>query len=102
MLVGCYDSGATVYELAIMYDTHRTTVMSILNRTGATRRKAERKLSDTDVLLATKMYQDGSSLATVGHQPSGWSSRRQVFLSDLGMAGISGPGPDQYGIITLY
>ncbi len=65
-LVAGYLVGATVYELAEQFGVHRSTVSELLERRGVTRRFGP--LSPAQVAMATSLYGEGLSLATVGQQ----------------------------------
>jgi hypothetical protein len=65
-LVGEYQAGRSVAELARLYHIHRTTVLDHLKRAGVPRRFTRRKLTDGDVQAAAELYGQGLSLAKVG------------------------------------
>jgi hypothetical protein len=67
-LVAEYRAGRSVIELAARYRLSRTTVHSHLKQHGLGRPQWERKLTDTQVQAAAKLYAAGSSLVAVGQR----------------------------------
>jgi hypothetical protein len=63
-LIAGYRSGATVYELAKRLRIERRTVSAILHRNGVPMRRCG--LSDAQVEDATRLYDQGWSLARIG------------------------------------
>lgn len=65
-LIYRYQGGATVNTLASHFGIHRTTVLNHLERSGISRRRSDRKLTDVLVTLAGDYYREGHSLAQTG------------------------------------
>ena len=63
-LVTGYQAGATVYDLATRFKIHRTTVSQHLHRRGAAMRGLS--LHESQVDLATRLYEQGWSVARIG------------------------------------
>ena len=63
-----YASGASIDELARVYEVHRTTIITHLDQQGVPRRRVVRKLTDTKVAEAAVSYLDGHSLAAVARE----------------------------------
>jgi DNA-binding transcriptional ArsR family regulator len=61
-----YGSGVTVYELAIEFGVHRTTISQHLKAAGVQMRL--QPLSEQEVGTAATLYATGLSLANVGQQ----------------------------------
>lgn len=57
-----YEAGATALELAHKFGVHRTTVLAHLEHQGIDRRRYARRLTDTDIAHAARLYKDGRSL----------------------------------------
>jgi len=65
-LVSDYLAGHSVYDLAVQYQVHRSTVSRILERNGVARRY--RLLEGDKLQAAILSYQNGSSLASIGSE----------------------------------
>jgi predicted ArsR family transcriptional regulator len=63
-----YLAGESVPALAASFGIHRTTVLEHLERRGVQRRPKRRKLSDAQVIEATRAYAEGASLKELGAQ----------------------------------
>jgi IS30 family transposase len=65
-LVGRYNQGETVRELAQTFRVHRATVSAQLERRGVARRVNVAKLSPIEVAEAARLRSQGWSLAAIG------------------------------------
>lgn len=65
-LVDGYCAGETVYELAARFSIHRATVSAHLHRQGITLRR--QGLNAEGIAHAVRLYQDGWSVARIGHR----------------------------------
>ena len=65
-LIAGYKSGPTVYELAVQFGCHRTTVSETLKRNGIKMRRTS--LTEAQIKEAIKLYESGLSLVKVGRQ----------------------------------
>jgi lambda repressor-like predicted transcriptional regulator len=65
-LVDGYRAGETIYQLAARFGIHRATVSAHLHRQGITLRR--QGLNAEGVALAVGLYEDGWSVARIGHR----------------------------------
>jgi predicted HTH domain antitoxin len=83
-LIAGYRSGATVYELAEMLGIERRTVSAILRRNGVPMRRCG--LSDDQVEDATRLYDQGWSLARIGNRMDVTADTVRKRLLERGVA----------------
>jgi transposase-like protein len=86
-LVGAYQEGAAVHELAARFSVHRATISRHLEQQGVETRPPT--LTATDVAQAADLYRMGWSLATIGERYGTTSStvRRYLLAAGLKMRG---------------
>ena len=64
-LISTYQAGATISQLAVKFDVHRTTVAGHLDRGGIPRRNEQTAWDDEKLRQAAELYATGLSLADV-------------------------------------
>jgi hypothetical protein len=84
-LVAGYQGGATVPELVVRFQIHRTTVFAHLERHGVQGRRNRRKLTDQQVAEAAELYTAGWSTAKIGHK---YNVSAETALQTLRKAGV--------------
>ena len=83
-LIDHYRGGASIDELARLYEVHRTTVIHHLDRAGIARRRVVRKMTDESVALAAARYEQGASLAVVASE---FGVHQRTLARELRQAG---------------
>ena len=91
-LVGTYQAGATVYELAEEFKIHRTTVSLHLQRAGVTMRR--QGLSEEQMAAAIVLYKQGWSLARLGDK---FGVGAETVRTTLRKAGVQRRDPWERG-----
>jgi transposase len=98
LLIRAYEGGINSSELAVQFGVHRRTVIEHLNRHGVAKRGERRKLTDTQLVEAQALYDQGWSTVKIGHHftvnhNTVWQARKRAGVELRSQAGWKGAPP---------
>lgn len=96
-VVALYKEGIAVKEIAARFNIHRRTVSVICERHGVELRNKTRGLTDEQLQIAIRRYEEGASLATVGAELgiNATTVRKHLLATGVQMRSLRGAHPER-------